>query len=63
MQIIDIYIGKVKKEIYKLSPAEWLSKWIKSNLIEYSEDNPNCTMGWFDWTIRYAGRHCKRIFG
>lgn len=44
MQIIDIYIGKVKKEIYKLSPADDFLNELKSNLIEYSEDNPNCTM-------------------
>lgn len=44
MQIIDIYMNKVKKEIYELSPADDFLNELKSNLIEYSEDNPNCTM-------------------
>lgn len=44
MQIIDIYINEVKKEIYKLSPADDFLNELKNNLIEYSEDNPNCTM-------------------
>lgn len=44
MQIIDIYMNKVKKEIYKLSPADDFLNELKNNLIEYSENNPNCTI-------------------
>lgn len=53
MQVIDIYIDKVKKELYKLAPADAFLKELEDNLIDYSRDNPNCSM---DDLIEQFGR-------
>lgn len=44
MQIIDIYMNEVKKELYKLAPADDFLNELKNNLLDFSEDNPNCSM-------------------
>ena len=48
MQIIDIYIGKVKKEIYKLSPADDFLNELKSNLIVRRNGKPISEMDQVD---------------
>ncbi len=53
MQVIDIYIDKVKKELYKLAPADAFLKELEDNLIDYSRDNPDCSM---DDLIEQFGR-------
>lgn len=44
MQVIDIYMNEVKKELYKLTPAEDFLNELKNNLLDFSEDNPNCSL-------------------
>lgn len=44
MQIIDIYMNEVKRELYKLAPADDFLNELKNNLLDFSEDNPNCSM-------------------
>lgn len=44
MKVIDMYISRVKKEIYKLTPAENFLNELKNNLLDFSEDNPDCSM-------------------
>lgn len=44
MQVIDIYMNEVKKELYKLTPAEDFLNELRNNLLDFSEDNPNCSL-------------------
>lgn len=44
MQVIDIYMNEVKKELYRLTPADDFLNELRNNLIDFSEDNPNCSM-------------------
>ena len=44
MQVIDIYMNEVKKELYKLTPSEDFLNELKNNLLDFSEDNPNCSL-------------------
>lgn len=44
MHIVDIYLNEVKRELFKLTPADDFLNELKNNLLDFTDDNPDCSM-------------------
>ena len=42
--VIDLYIQQVKKELYRLAPADAFLSALRESLYDYADHNPNCTL-------------------
>lgn len=42
--VIDLYIHQVKKELYRLAPADAFLVALRESLHDYADHNPNCTL-------------------
>lgn len=42
--VIELYIRQVKKELYRLAPADAFLASLRESLHDYADYNPNCTL-------------------